>query len=227
MTKTIATLTAFGAALGLALSATTAQAQANGPLQMSYPADASMTCEQISAEMVRMDQIMGVSNSAIASAEGAARGAETAASLGVNAALYSGALGRVPGLGMFANAAAAQAKAAAAAKAQREAQNIQIAQQRRAVMGGLYQGKCSGAAALTAVSATMATTSAAATAPNMLATTQDVTLRASASPSAAAVGSVKTGASVYPTGQRNGVWMEVDDENGARGWMSSAFAKPK
>jgi hypothetical protein len=214
------------AALGLTLAAATAQAQTGAPLQISYPADASMSCEQISAEMVRMDQVMGVSNSAIASAEGAARGAETAASLGVNAALYSGALGRVPGLGMFANAAASQAKAAAAAKAQREAQNIQVAQQRRAVMGGLYQGKC-GAGAVTAVSATMTTTSAAAAAPNLLAVTQDITLRASASPTAAGVGSVKAGAAVYPTGQRNGVWMEVDDENGARGWMSSAFAKPK
>lgn len=223
MTKTFATL----AATGLALVATAAQAQAGMPLQMSYPADASMTCEQISAEMVRMDQIMGVSNSAIASAEGAARGAETAASLGVNAALYSGALGRVPGLGMFANAAAAQAKAAAAAKAQREAQNIQVAQQRRAVMGGMYQGKCSNPPVATAVSATMATAPAAATAPNMLATTQEVSLRASASPTAAVVGKVKAGGGVYPTGQRNGVWMEVDDENGARGWMSSAFAKPK
>jgi hypothetical protein len=71
------------------------------------------------------------------------------------------------------------------------------------------------------------TTSSAAAAPNLLAAIQDITLRASASPSAAAVGAVKAGAAVYPTGQRNGVWMEVDDENGARGWMSSAFAKPK
>lgn len=221
MTKTLATF----AALSLALSATAVYAQA--PLQLSYPTDASMSCEQISAEMMRMDQLMGLSTSAIASAEGAARGAETAASLGVNAALYSGALGRVPGLGAFANAAAAQAKAAAAAKAQREAQNIQIAQQRRAVMGGLYQGKCANAPTATPVSATIAATSAAPAAPNLLATTQDVSLRGTASPTGAIVGTVKAGATVYPTGQRNGVWMEVDDENGARGWMSSAFAKPK
>ncbi len=213
MTKTIAAATL---ALSLAL-ASSAQAQ----LQLSYPADATMTCDQISAEMVRMDQMMGVSNNAIASAEAGARGAETAASLGVNAALYSGALGRVPGLGMFANAAAAQAKAAAAAKAQREAQTIQVAQQRRAVMGGLYQGKC-GAAAVTQVSAAMTTA-----APNLLATTQEVSLRGAASPTGAIVGKVKAGGAVYPTGQRNGVWMEVDDENGARGWISSAFAKPK
>lgn len=218
MTKLIATF----AAAGLALAATAAHAQ----LQLSYPADAAMSCEQINAEMVRMDQIMGVSNNAIASAEAGARGAETAAGLGVNAALYSGALGRVPGLGMFANAAAAQAKAAAAAKAQREAQTIQIAQQRRAVMGGLYQGKCGANAGMaTPVSATLTPSPSAA--PGALAVTQDVSLRASASPTAAIVGAVKLGGGVYPTGQRNGVWMEVDDENGARGWMSSAFAKPK
>jgi hypothetical protein len=223
MTKTIATFTAFGAALGLALTATTAHAQ----MQVSYPGDASMSCEQISAEMIRLDQTMGVSNNAIASAEAGARGAETAASLGVNAALYSGALGRVPGLGMFANAAASAAKASAAAKAQRAAQDIQVAQQRRAVMGGMYQGKCANAPTITAVSATMTTTSASAVAPNLLATTQEVTLRGSAAPTGAVVGKVKAGATIYPTGQRNGVWMEVDDENGARGWMSSAFAKPK
>lgn len=218
MTKLIATF----AAAGLALAATTAHAQT---LQLTYPTDASMSCDQINAEMMRMDQVMGVSNGNIASAEGAARGAETAASLGVNAALYSGALGRVPGLGMFANAAAAQAKAAAAAKAQREAQNIQVAQQRRAVMAGLYQGKCGAAAAV--VPATLTTTSPAPAALPTLAATQDVILRGSAAPNGAAVGTVKAGGAVYPTGQRNGVWIEVDDENGARGWMSSAFAKAK
>lgn len=212
------------AAVGVVVAAGQASAQS---LQLTTPMDASMTCEQINAEIARMDQVMGVSSGAIASAEGAARGAETAASLGVNAALYSGALGRVPGLGMFANAAAAQAKASAAAKAQREGQNIQIAQQRRAIMSGMYQGKgC--ASATTPVSMTMTTTTTAApAAPAALSTTQDVSLRASAAPTAAIVGTVKTGGAIYPTGNRNGVWMEVDDENGARGWMSSAFAKPR
>jgi hypothetical protein len=218
MTKLIATF----AATALALAATTAQAQT---LQLTYPTDASMSCDQISAEMTRMDQVMGVSNGAIASAEGAARGAETAASLGINAALYSGALGRVPGLGMFANAAASQAKAAAAAKAQRETQNIQVAQQRRAVMAGLYQGKCGAGASV--VPATLTTSSPAPAALPTLATTQDIILRGSAAPNGASVGTVKAGGAVYPTGQRNGVWIEVDDENGARGWMSSAFAKAK
>jgi curli biogenesis system outer membrane secretion channel CsgG len=31
------------------------------------------------------------------------------------------------------------------------------------------------------------------------------------------------GASIYPTGQRSGVWMEVDDENGNRGWVNSTM----
>ncbi len=31
------------------------------------------------------------------------------------------------------------------------------------------------------------------------------------------------GANVYPTGQRSGVWMEVDDENGNRGWVLSTM----
>lgn len=211
------------AALSLVLAATTAHAQT---LQLTYPTDASMSCDQINAEMARMDQVMGVSNGAIASAEAGARGAETAASLGVNAALYSGALGRVPGLGMFANAAAAQAKAAAAAKAQRETQNIQVAQQRRAVMSGLYQGKCGAAAAVVPASLTTSSPAPAAALPT-LAATQDVILRGSAAPNGAAVGTVKAGGALYPTGQRNGVWIEVDDENGARGWMSSAFAKAK
>lgn len=215
------------AGLAIAASITAAGPASAQTLQVSYPTDATMTCEQVNAEIARMDQLMGVSNGAIASAEGASRAAEMGASLGVNAALYSGALGRVPGLGMLANAAAAQAKASAAAKAQREVQNIQMAQQRRAIMGGLYQGRgC--ASGVTQAAMTMTTTSTASTAaPTALSATQDVPLRASAAPTAAVVGTVKSGGAVYPTGNRNGVWMEVDDENGAWGWMSSAFTKPR
>ena len=47
-------------------------------------------------------------------------------------------------------------------------------------------------------------------------------LRASASPTSRAVRSFTAGELVYPTGQKNGVWWEVDDENGNRGWISSA-----
>jgi uncharacterized protein YgiM (DUF1202 family) len=55
-------------------------------------------------------------------------------------------------------------------------------------------------------------------------TTTQVQLRGGPSLAARIVYTLHTGASVYPTGQRNGIWMEVDDENGNRGWMSSAFA---
>jgi curli biogenesis system outer membrane secretion channel CsgG len=52
---------------------------------------------------------------------------------------------------------------------------------------------------------------------------QNLVLRKSASPSAPAVRSFTAGDTVYPTGQKNGVWWEVDDENGNRGWVSSVF----
>lgn len=55
-------------------------------------------------------------------------------------------------------------------------------------------------------------------------TTTQVQLRGGPSLTARIVYTLHAGASVYPTGQRNGIWMEVDDENGNRGWMSSAFA---
>lgn len=58
-------------------------------------------------------------------------------------------------------------------------------------------------------------------------TTAAVQLRGGPAMSARIVYTVHAGALVYPTGQRNGVWMEVDDENGNRGWMSSAFATPR
>ena len=50
-----------------------------------------------------------------------------------------------------------------------------------------------------------------------------VVLRKSPSPQAAAVRSFNPGDSVFPTGQKNGIWWEVDDENGNRGWVSSAM----
>jgi hypothetical protein len=54
--------------------------------------------------------------------------------------------------------------------------------------------------------------------------TAAVKVRAQPSPVAKIVYTLQPGASIYPTGQRNGIWMEVDDENGNRGWMSSALA---
>jgi hypothetical protein len=56
---------------------------------------------------------------------------------------------------------------------------------------------------------------------------QNLVLRKSASPSAASVRTFTPGDVVYPTGQKNGIWWEVADENGNRGWVSSAFIAPR
>ena len=53
--------------------------------------------------------------------------------------------------------------------------------------------------------------------------TKAAVMRKTASPQAAAVRSFNPGDMVYPTGQKNGIWWEVDDENGNRGWVSSAM----
>jgi curli biogenesis system outer membrane secretion channel CsgG len=56
---------------------------------------------------------------------------------------------------------------------------------------------------------------------------QNLVLRKIASPSGASVRTFAPGDLVYPTGQKNGIWWEVDDENGNRGWVSSAFIAPR
>jgi hypothetical protein len=53
--------------------------------------------------------------------------------------------------------------------------------------------------------------------------TDPASVRAAPSASAKIVYSLRPGQLVYPTGQRNGVWMEVDDENGNRGWVPSTM----
>ncbi len=111
------------------------------PLQISYPTDGSLDCAGLETEIARMDSIMGVSSDEAAQAQGTARAAETAAGVGINAALYSGALGRVPGLGMFGNAAAGAAKSRAAAKEAEAKDRIHTAETRRAMLMGMYQGK--------------------------------------------------------------------------------------
>jgi len=52
------------------------------------------------------------------------------------------------------------------------------------------------------------------------------TVRARATPSATGrvAYTLQAGTQIYPTGQRSGVWMEVDDENGNRGWIPSTLA---
>lgn len=59
--------------------------------------------------------------------------------------------------------------------------------------------------------------------PAAMVATQSMPMRSGPSPTASMVLNVPSGAILYPTGGRNGVWMEVDDEHGNRGWVSSAF----
>jgi hypothetical protein len=56
---------------------------------------------------------------------------------------------------------------------------------------------------------------------------RDVQLRKGPSTKSSIVYTIRQGGLVYPTGSRNGIWMEVDDENGNRGWMFSAYATPR
>ncbi len=64
--------------------------------------------------------------------------------------------------------------------------------------------------------------SAAAAAPvqSYVATTS-IGLRATPSPTGRLVRRFQAGDTVFPTGQKNGVWWEVDDETGNRGWVTS------
>ena len=52
---------------------------------------------------------------------------------------------------------------------------------------------------------------------------QAIVMRKTPSPQSAQVRSFNAGDMVFPTGQKNGIWWEVDDENGNRGWVSSAM----
>jgi len=56
---------------------------------------------------------------------------------------------------------------------------------------------------------------------------QNFAMRATASATAKIVRQFQAGDSVFPTGQKNGVWWEVDDETGNRGWVSSIMITAK
>ncbi|HLI67944.1 MAG TPA: SH3 domain-containing protein [Caulobacteraceae bacterium] len=51
--------------------------------------------------------------------------------------------------------------------------------------------------------------------------TRSFVMRASPSADSRRVRDLAVGDEVFPTGQQNGVWWQVDDENGNRGWVSS------
>jgi hypothetical protein len=35
-----------------------------------------------------------------------------------------------------------------------------------------------------------------------------------------------SGATVYPTGERDGMWWRADDENGNSGWVNNDYLEP-
>jgi curli biogenesis system outer membrane secretion channel CsgG len=57
--------------------------------------------------------------------------------------------------------------------------------------------------------------------------TQAMMMRMTPSPKARSVRSFQPGDLVYPTGQKNGIWWEIDDENGNRGWVTSTTITPR
>lgn len=57
--------------------------------------------------------------------------------------------------------------------------------------------------------------------------TRPAPLRRTASPQAATVRTFDPGDLVYPTGKKNGIWWEADDENGNRGWVLSTMISPR
>lgn len=128
------------AALAAAMMFAAGSAQAEG-LQVSYSTDAALDCPGITAELSRMDQVIAESGQKIAGADGQARGAGLAGTVAVEGMLRSGLLGRAPGLGGLANQAAAAAKRRAEAQKVAMAEQIRVAETRKALMAGLYSGK--------------------------------------------------------------------------------------
>jgi curli biogenesis system outer membrane secretion channel CsgG len=57
--------------------------------------------------------------------------------------------------------------------------------------------------------------------------TRPFVMRSEPSPDSHRVRDLGPGDEVFPTGEKNGIWWQVDDENGNRGWVSSAFISPR
>ena len=74
--------------------------------------------------------------------------------------------------------------------------------------------------ALTAGAATSAAPAAASAATSSATVAIDTALRASASAAASEVRALRAGTALTPTGQRDGLWIEAEDNYGTRGWVS-------
>jgi hypothetical protein len=57
--------------------------------------------------------------------------------------------------------------------------------------------------------------------------TGNLNMRSRPSPQAGIVRHFNAGDLVYPTGQKDGIWWQVDDENGNRGWVTSSAISPR
>jgi curli biogenesis system outer membrane secretion channel CsgG len=57
--------------------------------------------------------------------------------------------------------------------------------------------------------------------------THDIVMRSDPSPDSHRVRDLTTTDEVFPTGEKNGVWWQVDDENGNRGWVPSTAISPR
>ncbi len=115
--------------------------QAEPQLQVSYVTDGNLSCEQLTAEITRMEEIAGISAANAQNAQTQGALVDGAVSVGVTAAAYSGVLGAVPGLGLFANMAGQAARRNGEARARAEAERIRIAEQRHSLLRGIYQGR--------------------------------------------------------------------------------------
>lgn len=146
----------------LALMMGSVAVAAEPPMQVSYPGDGALTCEGLASEIAKVEGILGISSEQVASARGAGQAAELGTSVAINGALYSGALGRVPGLGLMGNAAGGLMKQRAAAKEAAAKEQIRTAETRRAMLMGMHTGKGCGAAAAEVPAATAPETPAAA-----------------------------------------------------------------
>lgn len=123
---------------------------AEAPLQISYPTDGQMDCPGIAAEVARMGAVIAEANKQAAGADGSARGMGLASAVAVEGLARTGVLGRMPGLGGFANKAAGMARQRAETVRASSAQTIQTAETRKAMMGGMYAGKACDTAPLAA-----------------------------------------------------------------------------
>lgn len=132
---------------GMAATACTSTTSLNGSQELTprlvanQPGDADMSCEALKAEIGEMDVLMAQADQNARNAEASGATASAAAGVATNAALYSGALGRVPGLGFAANAAGGLARQNAQAEAERQAENARTAELRRTALMGIHAGK--------------------------------------------------------------------------------------